>query len=195
MNIRDEINEFITTKYKSLYEIALTLTHNKEQSVDLLHHVLDDLLQKDDKTLERILNDYNIFIYVYVSIMNQYKSTTSTFYKQFRQNNILLNEDVEDINEYDIEKDEKVNEIRKYVAENCDWYDAKLWEAFYFYTDNLTPKQRSKIDNKEYRKLENMSFRHLQDITKINYVSIHITIDKVNNKIKKQYGKDRTEEL
>lgn len=183
--IRDEFNKLITHKYQNWFEICLTLTHNKNTAYELLHHVLIDLLSKDETKLKKIYNSYkdNLFIYVYVAIMNQWKSTTSTFYKTYRIQNVEYKNDV--IDEEYLYYEEKVNEIRKYVSKHFDWYDAQLWNLFYFYTEKIETEGLTK---KELCRFENMRYRELQKITGINYESIRKTIVRVNEKIRLHFN-------
>lgn len=177
---------FIEKKYDNLLSIAFSLTHNNDMGHELLHHTLQEIMEK--KIRKEALEEFrgNLFFYTYVALLNQWNSSTSTFYNKYRKKNkeeFVENDFAIEDEEYDNKENKQLDLCVKIVNESpeLDWYDRQIWMMYYFPHSHLKESELKKNKNKKEKQ---MSFRYLQDITKINYVSLKKVIDKVNDVIK-----------
>ena len=106
------VNKWITDNYKDLRKTLLNITHNDYEYVDDLLHECIVIFIQHKKAIELVEKKQAKFFFIRI-VLNQYRSTTSSFYKQFRKRNLTLNEDIkidiENDEEYDYDLDKLIN--------------------------------------------------------------------------------------
>lgn len=162
--MKSEIDYFFEENWNSLQEAAKKISNNDVQWEDLLHLCLEDFLQKENLS-EIILSGGGKF-YLIRMMMNQYRSNTSYFHKQYR----------EDIHEFDPNLSEESED--PYADEEIDpdyqgqieellsklpWYDRNLFEIY---------------------AIEQHSMSSLSRATGISRTSITLTLKRVKDYLK-----------
>lgn len=198
-NIKQQLDEFFTEYYNNLIEIATIFTKNEESAYDLVATLYSSLIKtKNITNLKGAMDNNNLFNYIFVALRFQARGYTTEYNKlkiKDRSDSVSTDE-ITSINPYEPSTEEKEWLILTkilfdlYKQNKIDHYEYTLHQLYYNYEelapiDGLTLKQTNQ--------LRNMSLRRLADKTKINYLTIHNTIKKVNNILKKEYDKRRDE--
>ena len=177
--IKQKINDNFIKNYKKYCEIANSFTHNTNNAKELVHiTILQIMSRKDVDKIEKIL-DTNFFVYFVVAIKFQYLYKSSEFNKTIQKRNVEYdnNEHTKQDNDIELEDkkeiEDKINTLAQIINEDkeLNWYEKKIWRLYYF------PNDEGWEENKP-------SFRKLSKQTKINYVSLCKTVNKVNDRLK-----------
>lgn len=131
MNIRDQVNQKITTNYNNYLCIAKSYSNKKDLPEDILHECLMYMLEFSDEKLETI---YLYFDY-YLANMIKLSFTSKTSKYQVKYNKMLYTdfddyyfENIIDDNEEDnyiVHYD--INDIEKILIEKCDWLSREVF--------------------------------------------------------------------
>lgn len=127
-----DINDWTNQNYSKLLVSAKNISYNNELSTELLHYSLEQLLLKPN-VLE-IINSGGAEFYIVRIMLNQWRSTTSPFYRIYRKNQCqidldlyLLRNDVAD--EPEPEHEDRTDKIKSELC-NLSWYERKLFELY-----------------------------------------------------------------
>lgn len=124
-------DNWMKMSYDNLKDAANNITNYNELSDELLHYSLDVLLQK--KNLEEIIDSGGASFYVIKIMVNSWKSTSSPFYKTYRQDSkdiCLVDEELcQNHTELYLCIDTLSSLIKKEI-ENLHWYDRELFKIF-----------------------------------------------------------------
>ena len=158
------IAEYIQTNYLELKVICKNITKNHELHEDLCHFSIEIMLKYDNTKMQDILNR-NHAKYFFVSIvLNQWASSTSPFYKQFRKT--MTNEFIDNYEIMDEVYDEHYDMVIEMVEDMLQhetWYIKKLIEL-----------------------KKDMSYSQINELTKIPRSSLHSSVSKFKNKVIKK---------
>lgn len=161
-----DINEYIQQNYDELKKITLKITKNNELSEELFHYCLMILLEYNQDKINEIIKKGHMK-YFFVSILtNQWISSTSPFYKQYKKYNFDYDDKIFEYTDdelYDEELDEKICFIEEKLQEEH-WYVQRLIEM-----------------------KKDLSYGQISNITKIPRSSLFNTIKKFKEKIIKDY--------
>ena len=126
------VNDWTNQNYTKLLASARNISYNNELSHELLHYSLEQLLIKPN-VLE-IVNSGGAEFYMVRIMLNQWRSTTSPFYRIYRKDqcqieldSYLSKNDVADESEPEVE--DRTEEIKSELR-NLSWYDRKLFELY-----------------------------------------------------------------
>ena len=167
-------NEWISNHWQELEKAARNISRGHQLWSDLLNHCVLDFLEKD--TADQVVADGYAQFYIVRIMLNQWKSTTSPFYKLYRSS---PNVSVEDTNlaewyhQTEIDPDwdiDKVKEILNYMEEDKEdagWYHKKLIDLY----------------------AETPNYKRLAEMTGISRTSISKSINRARIDIKKKYFK------
>lgn len=110
------VNKWVNDNYNDLRETLLNITKNDYDNVDdLLHECLEFFIKKEIAE-ELVIKKQAKWFFIRIAL-NQYRSTSSKFYKTYKKN-IRTNtrnlvdewwESIADTNDYDLEYDELMN--------------------------------------------------------------------------------------
>jgi len=129
------VNEWTNQNYSSLLTAAKNISYNDELSTELLHYSLEQLLFKPN--ILEIVNSGGAQFYIVRIMLNQWRSTTSPFYKIYRKNvcqidldsylskNDVVDEASDNSEQIDLTAMEIQSELR-----NLGWYDQTLFRLY-----------------------------------------------------------------
>lgn len=160
----NEIIEIIVND-KRYYKAIKNITKNDELTDDLYSYMLLVMYDTNNEKLNKLIND-KALIYFWTRIgMNQFKSTSSRFYYDFKKKindsddnyNLSTSEGIENIDKImDISTEINLDEFYEYMMHRIKyelfWYDAELFEL-YLRLGSL---------NKVYRKTR-IPYKHVRD--------------------------------
>jgi len=125
------LETWLNHNYDHLALSARNITFGHELAEELLHYSLDELMHKSN--LQEILDSGGATFYTVRIMLNQWKSTTSPFYRIYRQPSDEIQEGslcYEDPAETEEEMSNKMKVIHKEL-DKLPWYDRTLFEIFY----------------------------------------------------------------
>jgi len=104
------INEWVENNYDKLRKELLGITRNDYDLVDDLLNECLLIFMQHKKAEELILKGQAKFFFIRI-VLNQYRSNTSHFYRNYKKKHIELKENltIEDESEYDYDLDELIN--------------------------------------------------------------------------------------
>lgn len=127
-----DINDWTTQNYSKLLASAKNISYNDELSHELLHYSLEQLLFKPN--LNEIINSGGCEFYMIRIMLNQWRSTTSPFYRIYRKDqcqieldSYLAKNDV--IDEPSTETDDRTEDIKSELR-NLSWYERELFRLY-----------------------------------------------------------------
>ena len=167
-------NEWITENWESLQQAARNVSKGHQLWPDLLNHCIADFLEKPK--VEEIVKDGYAQFYIVRIMMNQWRSVTSPFFKQYRDAPSTSVEDTQLAEwyqedaidpEWDFEKVKAILEHMEEDKEDAGWYHKKLIELY-----AQTP-----------------NYKRLAEMTGISRTSISKSIQRARIEIKNRYYK------
>ena len=132
------------------------------------------LLEYNKDKMVEIVKRGHVKYFLITIVMNQWNSTTSPFYKQYRKQNIEYVEEYQDV------KDD-------------DFYDDKIDEKIAFIEDELK-NQHWYIQQVVNMKTE-MSYQEIKDVTGIPRSSLYSTFNKFRTETVEKYNKINKEKI
>lgn len=166
------------------------LCKNETHKEDLKQEIMLILLEKDDKQIKTMYKSNFLLFFTIGIIKNQYHSSTSPFWKKYRQESLELIDEIYDLNnEVDCEV-LLTEKIEHYLLTEIHWFDAHIFTMYYF----------KKIDNDTGKILKPLSYRKIQDLhkwhgLKIDYNKVAIVVKNTLNDIKNKLKRDGYIEL
>jgi hypothetical protein len=170
----ESLNDYITKNYAELHQIVKNITKGNELSDELYHFCLMVLLEYNKDKMGEIVKRGHVKYFFITIVMNQYNSTTSPFYKQYRKQNVEYVEEYQDV------KDD-------------DFYDDKIDEKIAFIEDELK-NQHWYIQQVVNMKTE-MSYQEIKDVTGIPRSSLYSTFNKFRTETVEKYKKVNKEKI
>jgi len=134
------------------------------------------LLSKSDSLIVDLYNDKKLVFYALRIVLNQVYSKTSPFHKKYKGKHF---DDI-DIQELPIEDEDYHSfDILKYCNENniLSWYESEILSIYYKLAEHKHKDEKSTL-------------RGIEEEYGIDHVSIHLTVKKAINKIKKHIDKN-----
>ena len=108
------VNKWFVDNYDDLRHQVLKITAGHELSDDLLHECFIEF--QKNKNAEKVIENGSAKFFFIRIVLNQWRSNSSRFYKQYKRDNTKYMrlvpewwEDIKDISDYDIELDELIN--------------------------------------------------------------------------------------
>lgn len=156
------IQEWTANNYEPLKAACNRIAEGNELAEELLHYVLSEFLYKPD--VQAIIRSGNAFFYCLRMATNSWKSTTSPFYRNYRDPNFQgqLPEIAEEVYEED-NHDQELWELTQEKIQNLGWYERELLQVYAENGANASLVSR---------------------LTKIPRTSINLTIRKIKSHIK-----------
>lgn len=127
--MKNRVIEYISNNYNELQSITKKITGNHQDSDDILHECLIQIIEKEQIILD---DEKNIKYYVIGVIkINYYSKTSPVWYKLKREMEKYaeLTIDIQDENSYDYEKEEILCSLETSLCE-MDWFHRQLLEQY-----------------------------------------------------------------
>lgn len=136
-------------------------------------------MRKQDEKIIQLYNDGCLLFYCVAITRNQIQSSTSPFYRKYKNQQYIDHIEVEQLPINDIPY--KDFDILKYCNENriLSWYEKEMLSIYYKLGEY-------KNENKK------VTFRSIQDDYNIHYASIYLTVTEALEKIKKHVKRNKT---
>jgi hypothetical protein len=170
----ETINDYISKNYDELHQIVKNITKNNELCDELYHYCLMVLLEYDKVKMGEIVKRNHAKYFFITIVMNQWNSTTSPFYKQYRKENVEYVGEYQDIKNDDI-YDEKIDEKIEFIENelnNAHWYVKRVVEM-----------------------KTQMSYQRIKNITSIPRSSLYSTFNKFRTETVEKYNKFNKEKI
>lgn len=164
----ETLNQYITENYEQLHQIVRNITKNHELTDELYHYCLMVLLEYDKDKMNLIVQRKHVKFFFVGVVINQWNSTTSPFYKQYRKQNVEYVEEYRDVKDDDT-YDEKIDEQLTFIQQQLNdqhWYVGKV-----------------------IRLKAEMSYQQIKDLTGIPRSSLYSTFDKFRKETVEKYNK------
>jgi len=162
--LKPDIDIFFEENWDALQEAAKKISSNNSQWEDLLHLCLEDFLQKEN--LPEIIASGGGRFYLIRMMMNQFRSTTSYFHKQYREDIQEFNANVSEESEDPYTSEEEDPDYQAQIEDlltKLPWYDRNLFEIY---------------------AIEGHSMSSLSRATGISRTSISLTLNRVKKYLK-----------
>lgn len=156
------ITEWTNLNYEPLKEACHRISEGNELGEELLHYVLSEFLTKPN--VQEIIQSGGAFWFCLKMVTNSWKSTTSPFYRNYRDPN--FGGELPDIAQEEDEQEDKIQQRLLEVAEEgikgLGWYEKELLQVYAEHGANASLVSR---------------------LTKIPRTSINLTIRKIKRHI------------
>lgn len=151
---------------------------------DLKQELIVYLLEMEESKLEGLIQRKQLLYYCYGYLKNQYQSSTSEFYKKYR-NDIVIGDEIyfDKIDEAEI--DDHFERVEKILVDKINWFDAFLFRSYYY--NWWSEVDEKTISGRSYRKIEKEYT--LSDDFKIDHSYIYNRVKKTMKVIKKELKK------
>ena len=159
---------------------------NKRFSDDLKQELILYLLEMEEDKLVGLIERKQLLFYCYGYLKNQYQSSTSEFYKTYRNyitfedNNYFFKILSDDVND----DDEIYEKVEKFLVSKVNWFDAFLFRSYYY---NWWCDEKEKtIKGLSYRNIEKMY--SLSDDLKMDHMYVYNSVKGTMTGLKNELG-------
>jgi hypothetical protein len=159
---------------------------NKRFRDDLKQELILYLLEMEQDKLVGLIERKQLLFYCYGYLKNQYQSSTSEFYKTYRNyitfedNNYFFKILSDDAND----DDEVYEKVEKFLVSKVNWFDAFLFRSYYY---NWWCDEKEKtIKGLSYRNIEKMY--SLSDDLKMDHMYVYNSVKLTMKSLKKELG-------
>ncbi len=188
-----EFNNFITKEYDNLIYRLTQFTHDESKSKDLLHIVILNIMESETSKLKLSgKTNRDMFSYVYKACNQQYYSSSSTYYRQYKQldhNSKEVTERLDLLQDEEYEVDTRMDDLFNWIRsnKNISWYQRNLW-LLYHYPQQTELKyveipEKQKGDSKKYAS----SYRKVSKQLGISHGTVRMIVTGVDKMIKEEY--------
>lgn len=149
------IQRYIRENYDSILEIAKVITKGRKPDYeDLAHEIMLLLLTSNREKMNILVEKKKIKFYIIRAIINQYRSTSSLYFKKYRKETTLKRKQDATIREHLTHlKNQDLTNLKNYNEEVLDFIDEKLKDVDWFekncfaiyYGDELTLDAMSEL--------------------------------------------------
>ena len=182
--IKKEIDSFINTEYKTILEVATTLSNEPEELVSISYESI--LNGNETPSLRNAIKTERLYLYFFVTMKNQ-RNNLHRIKKNLKidyiENDVEMNNEDEEIEEYILINYQNILKCVRILKKEkkITWYQEHMFILF-FDPEQMIPIKELTL--KEVQSIRNMSYRKLESITDINYVSIYYSIKVVIDQLK-----------
>jgi len=165
-----------------LNELLIKMCPDKRYVDDLKQELILHLLEKDEIELLRLLQTGEIYFYSYGYLKNQYHSSSSEFFKKYR-NFEAFYDDIEWI-DFDIKDQNRIIKIENILETKVDFFSAFLFRKYY--CDWFDENKGKSVRGRSYRKIEKEY--SLNSDFKIDHTYIFHSVRQTLEVVKKELG-------
>lgn len=182
MNYKLELIKFYESK--QLDDMLFKICENTRYRDDLKQDLIIYLLTLEEKKITRLIKDKELLYYSYGYLKNQYHSSTSEFFKTYRNFvNLETGYDKAD-QELDIKDQMTIIKVDKILDEKINWFDAFLFRKYYY--EWWDDEKEKTIKGRSYRKIE--SEYTLDKDFKMDHMYVFSSVKTTMNIVKKELG-------
>lgn len=182
MNYKLELIKFYESK--QLDDMLSKICENSRYRDDLKQDLIIYLLTLEEKKIVRLIQDKELLYYSYGYLKNQYHSSTSEFFKTYRNFvNLETGYDKAD-QELDIKDQMVIIKVDKILDEKINWFDAFLFRKYYY--EWWDDEKGKTIKGRSYRKIE--SEYTLDKDFKMDHMYVFNSVKETMSIVKKELG-------
>jgi hypothetical protein len=176
----------ITDFYRSnrLDKLISKICPNKRYQEDLKQELILHLMEKDEEILNNLLKTDQIYYYCAKYLKNQYHSSTSPFFKKYR-NFYELDSDIE--HKSSGEEQKVINQVEKILEEKVDFFSSFLFREYYY--EWYDEKKGETVLGNSYRKIEEKY--SLNSNFKMDHLFVYNSIRKTMKTVKEELNKNK----
>ncbi len=149
------IQRYIRENYDSILEIAKVITKGKKPDYeDLAHEIMIILLTSNREKMDSLVETKKIKFYIIRTTINQYRSSSSRYFKKYRKENKTIQKETNAIREHLIHQkkldltlskiyDEEILEFISDKLNDVEWFEKNCFAIYY--GDELTLDAMSKL--------------------------------------------------
>lgn len=180
-------NEIVKYVFESpeLDKMVKSICNKKSFRDDLKQEFLLILLEEKEDRLKKIYDEGKIWNWSYIILRNQWSSSTSPFYKKYRDNKMFDFELDWIVDEEKDKKDVIVAERVEEILKGIHWKDAHLFKLYYYET--IDEKTGDLMKPYTLRGIEKL---HTEKDLKIDHVSVYLSVKKTLKTIKDRLEKE-----
>jgi hypothetical protein len=184
MNYKIELIKFYDSV--QLNDMLDKICQNKRYRDDLKQDLILYLLTLDEKKLIRLIEDKELLFYSYGFLKNQFHSSSSEFFKTYR--NFVTFEDGFDSqqNDFDMKDQNLIIKIDSLLNDKIDFFSAFLFRKYYY--EWWSDEKEKTIKGRSYRKIEEEY--SLNSEFKIDHMFIFNSVKDTMNIIKEELKKE-----
>ena len=149
---------------------------------DLKQDLIIYLLTLDKKKIISLIKKKELLFYCYGYLNNQYHSSTSEFFKTYR--NFITFERDFDIIDYTSIDDDRYYKVENFLNTKVNWFDAFLFRSYYY--NSWSDEKNKVIKGMSYRKIEKKYT--LNKDMKIDHMFIWQSVTNTTKLLKKELG-------
>ena len=149
---------------------------------DLKQDLIIYLFDMDPNKLIDLMNRKELLYYCYGYLTNQYHSSSSEFFKTYR-NYVTFDSDT-DIIDNTSEEDERYLKVEKFLNTKVNWFDAFLFRSYYY--NSWSDEKGKVIKGMSLRKIEEKYT--LNKDMKIDHMFIWQSVKETTRLLKKELG-------
>jgi DNA-directed RNA polymerase specialized sigma24 family protein len=160
-----ELNKYLEKNYYELKQVVFNITKNDELTEELFHFCLMILYNYEEEKINTMIFNKHLKFFFVTIILNQFRSSTSPFFKTYKSAKISYTDQLKDITDsegYDHSIDEQYEAVMTELSEE------------HWYTQEIVKMKGS-----------GMSYQEIKNLTGIPRTSLYNTFNKFRNKIKK----------
>lgn len=137
-------DQWISQHYEEFKQACLRISQDSDLYEELCHYVLSEFMLRPD--VQTIVDSGGAFFYCLRMCTNSWKSVTSPFYRQYRQQWESITEltpqteEIADEEEIDIEA---LAEIARKQLDGLGWYEKELFTAYVEHNQNASALSKS----------------------------------------------------
>lgn len=169
---------------KRLNDLVNKMCPNKRYVDDLKQELILHLLEKEDVELLRLLQTGEIYFYSYGYLKNQYHSSSSEFFKTYR-NYVTFEDGFDQVQiDFDPTYQNLIAKIDKLLDEKVDFFSSFLFRKYYY--EWWSDEKEKTIKGRSYRGIERDY--SLNDDFKIDHMYVRKIVLNVNKIIEGELG-------
>lgn len=182
MNWKTELIKFYESR--QLNDMVDKICQNTRYRDDLKQDLILYLLTLDEKKIVRLIQDKELLFYCYGYLKNQFHSSTSEFYKTYR-NYVTFEDGFDQVQvDFDITNQKIIEQVDKILETKIDFFSGFLFRKYYY--EWFDDEKGKTIKGRSYRKIEE-EYSLNQDM-KIDHMFIFNNVKETMIIIKKELG-------
>lgn len=141
-----------------LDDMVKKLCHFDRYRDDIKQELIIYLLSMDEEKIIRLIEDNELFYYSYGFIKNQFHSSTSDFFKKYRNyfelNNEKYSDEVHQMMDFDevMRRQNIIEKVENILNDKVDFFNGFLFRKYFF--EFFDDENNKLIKGKSYRKIE-----------------------------------------
>jgi len=184
VNWKNDLIKFYESR--QLNDMLEKICLNSRYRDDLKQDLILYLLTLEEKKLVRLIEDKELLYYCYGYLKNQYHSSSSEFFKTYR-NYVTFEDGFDQVQiDFDMKDQNIIIRVDKLLEEKVDFFSAFLFRKYYY--EWWSDEKEKTIRGRSYRKIE--AEYSLNSELKIDHMYIFNSVKETMSKLKEELKKE-----